>query len=109
MTLDTLYLEIKNKRSVGKKSWQNIADDYGINKAMARLIGMGYRPGKKVSAALRLPASASVYVVGEGAVPDGAQTIRAIQCTCGRWFISNHPRRKRCFLCHPYSSRRRVI
>ncbi|MBE3144443.1 MAG: hypothetical protein IMZ61_11050, partial [Planctomycetes bacterium] len=52
MTLDNLYLEIQDKRSEGKRSWQSIADDYGINRAMTRLIALGYQPGKKIRSAL---------------------------------------------------------
>jgi hypothetical protein len=107
MTLDVLRLEIKNKRFVGQMTWQKIAEGYGINRAMARLIALGYEPGKKVRNTLNLTPSATVIVFGEGDVPDGSQTIRAAQCDCGQWFISNHPRRKHCFLCRPYASSRR--
>lgn len=31
-----------------------------------------------------------------------AQAVGAVRCACGQYFISNHPRRKRCFLCGPY-------
>jgi hypothetical protein len=106
MTLDVLRLEIKNKRFVGQMTWQNIAEGYGINRAMARLIALGYEPGKKVRNALNLSPSATVIVFGEGDVPDGSQTIRAIQCACGQWFIPNHPARTHCFLCRPARGKR---
>lgn len=99
-TLDILRGEIKQSRNQGK-TWQAIGDDYGVNRAMARLIGLGYQPGKKVRKALGLPPSSVVIVIGDGDVPDGSQTIRAMQCTCGQWFVANHPRRSHCFICRP--------
>jgi hypothetical protein len=107
MTLDVLRLEIKNKRFTSQMTWQEIAKDYGINRAMARLIALGYQPGKKMRNVLKLSPSATVVVFGEGQVPDGSQTIRALRCACGQWFIPNHPARKHCFLCHPSRSNAR--
>lgn len=101
ITFDALCLEIQNKRSVQKMSWQKIGDAYGINKAMARLIALGYEPKRKVRRILDLAPSATVVVFGDGMVPDGTQTIRASQCSCGQWFIPNHPARTHCFLCRP--------
>jgi hypothetical protein len=37
-----------------------------------------------------------------GEVPDGTQVIQAQLCECGQFFISNHPRRSKCFICSPY-------
>ena len=105
MTLDNLYLEIRNKRFEGKKTWQSIAEDYGINRAMVRLIALGYQPGKKIRNVLGLAPSATIVVIGEGAVPDGSQAIKALQCGCRQWFIPNHPRRTHCFICRPVRHR----
>ena len=102
MTLDNLYLQIRNKRFEGKRTWQSIAEDYGVNRAMVRLIALGYQPGKKVREELGLAPSATIIVMGSGAIPDGSQAIRALQCECGQWFISNHPLRTHCFLCRPF-------
>lgn len=54
-----------------------------------------------------IPAQSNVVVV-EGVVPAGSQAISAQQCPCGQYFISNHPRRKRCFVCSPYRRRLRA-
>jgi hypothetical protein len=108
MTLDTLRQEIKNKRYADQMTWQDIAKDYGVNRAMARLIALGYQPGKKIRNVLKLSPSATVVVFGDGEVPDGSQTIRAFQCACGQWFIPNHPARTHCFLCRP-SGRKRIM
>jgi hypothetical protein len=105
MTLDSLCTEIKNKRSAGKMTWQAIADDYGINRAMARLLARGYQPGKKMRGVLGLAPSVTVIIIGDGLVPAGSQTIRAVQCSCGQWFIPNTPNRTFCFVCHEYHKR----
>lgn len=101
LTLDALCLEIKNKRFEEKRTWQSIAEGYGINRAMTRLIALGYQPGRKIRLALGLAPSASIVVMGEGMVPDGAQAIQALQCSCGQWFIPNNPARTHCFICRP--------
>jgi hypothetical protein len=46
--------------------------------------------------------NAVVVIIGGGSVPPGAQVISAQVCACGQWFISNHPRRQKCFICSPY-------
>lgn len=80
---------------------------FGVNKAMARLLANGYNPGKKIRQILNLPDVAEVVVVF-GVVPNGTQAIKADQCPCGQWFISNHPRRKKCFKCSPYRKSMRI-
>jgi hypothetical protein len=82
-------------------SWEAIGKEYGVNRAMARLLGNGYRPGKKIRKRLNLPMPASVIIIGEGEIPDGSQAIKALQCKCGQWFIPNHPLRTHCFICRP--------
>ena len=54
ITLEQLCLEIQNKY-LGGYTWQNIAEDYGINRAMARLIALGYQPKNKIRTILGLP------------------------------------------------------
>lgn len=43
-----------------------------------------------------------VVIIGDGTVPPGAQVISATMCACGQYFISNHPRRHKCFICSPF-------
>jgi hypothetical protein len=101
-TLEQLSLKIKTDYAT-LKSWRKTAAPLGINAAMARLIANGYEPGRKIRKRLDLQPTAMVVVVGNGAdIPDGTQVIRATQCECGQWFISNHPRRRKCFICSPY-------
>lgn len=76
------------------------------NPRLAQMIANGYEPrNSRTRTRLGLAPHFAVVLVGEGAIPDGSQAIRALQCQCGQWFISNHPRRKHCFLCHPFRQR----
>ena len=85
-------------------SWRKVGKIYHLQPSMARLIALtSYQPGRKVAAILGVEPRTNVkLVVLTGAVPDGAQTISAIQCECGQWFIANTPRRKKCFKCNRY-------
>lgn len=56
--------------------------------------------------ALGLPEAATVTYV-DGRPRPRAQALDVLECGCGRWFVSNHPRRKRCFVCSPYRGGRR--
>ena len=87
------------------KSWKKVGDVYGINKAMARLVAGGYKPGKKTRAKLGLPKVSSVIVLF-GEAPNGTQSLGALLCPCGRWFIPNTGKRKRCFVCTPFRRRK---
>jgi hypothetical protein len=82
-------------------SWRKTGAPYGLSGAMARLIALGYEPGRKVRAALGLRPVITVIQMG-AEIPDGAQVISASLCSCGRWFIGNHPRRTKCFICSPF-------
>lgn len=87
-------------------SWRKISrtvSEYrGISAPSLRRIAMGIEPGRKVRCALRLPAVSTVIVVGGASIPPGAQVVSAARCECGQWFVSNSPRRKRCFICSPF-------
>lgn len=91
-------------------SWRSIAKtvpEYaGISAPSLRRIAIGFDPGAKVRRLLGLPVTATVYVIGGGEIPPGAQVISAAQCPCGQFFISNHPRRTRCFICSPFRKRK---
>ena len=52
-----------------------------------------------------LPPIATVTVMLDGDIPDGAQVLTATRCECGRWYVKNHPARRRCYLCRPYGGR----
>lgn len=104
LTLDQLCRELKKSHEL-TQSWRATGEPYQLNPAMARMIANGYQPGKRVRKHLGLPPAVSVVVV-MGEVPAGSQAISAQQCECGQWFVSNHPRRRRCFLCSPYRGRR---
>jgi hypothetical protein len=101
--LELLQREIEQDHTA-TQSWRKTAQKYGLFPNMARMIAMGYEPGPRIRARLGLPQVANVVVI-EGRVPAGSQAIAAEQCPCGQWFISNHPRRRKCFICSPYKRR----
>ena len=57
--------------------------------------------------ALGLPPRFAVILIGEGTIPDGSQTIRALQCCCGQWFVPNTAKRKKCFICTHFRTRKK--
>lgn len=70
-------------------------------------ISTGYPVPDKWRPRLDLPPKSKVIVV-LGEVPSGSQCIGADICIlCGRPYVSNHPRRKRCFVCSPYGGKKR--
>jgi hypothetical protein len=87
-------------------SWRKIAVQHGLHPNMARLIANGHEPGNRIREKLKLPPIAEVVSLNEG-FKDGSQVIGAVECcVCGQWFVSNHPKRKRCFICTPFRSRK---
>lgn len=86
------------------RNWRLVAEAYGVSKGLAYRIAVeGYEPK---SAALRrklhLPLPTARVIPIDGAIPDGAQAPGAKWCViCGRSYISNHPRRRRCYDCSP--------
>jgi hypothetical protein len=101
ITFETVHTNIVRSYQT-HKNWGDTAREFGISKGAAFRIGKGLEPGNKVRKMLNLPIAATVVVIGSGKIPDGAQVIRADLCECGQWFVSNHPSRKRCFVCSPY-------
>lgn len=62
----------------------------------------GYVPPDHVLAKWNIKTFVSVQIVG-GQVVEGAELISVVgKCNCGQAYISNHPKRKRCFTCSPY-------
>ena len=91
-------------------TWREIAnlDDYkGIPAGTLCSYANGAEPKRKHRQRLGLPPVANViYLYGE--MPTGeAISIGAVLCECGRLFISNHPARRRCFICKAYRGKQR--
>ena len=90
-------------------SWRKVGKIYHLQPSMARLIALtSYQPGRKVAAILGVaPRTTAHLVVIVGEIPAGTQVIQASQCTrCQAYFISNHPRRKLCFICSPFKGKK---
>jgi len=89
-------------------NWRDVSYEWKMPPGtLCRIAERAYEPKRPdIRRCLGLPIVSTVVVVGGESIPDGAQVYRADVCPCGQWYISNHPRRKRCFICSPY--RRRV-
>lgn len=88
-------------------TWRNVAKQYGLHPNMVRLIAYGHRPGNKIRKKLNLPLKSEIESM-DGNIPEGSLALGAIACRkCGQSFISNHPRRRKCFICSPYRSRKK--
>lgn len=67
-------------------------------------IAGGRRVPQKWRRRLRVPEEGTVTVL-QGEAVDGAVALRLQACSCGVWYVSNHPRRRRCFSCSPYGGK----
>ena len=101
---DSTIERLKELRGTSGLSWHKIAalDEFRPIPAgtLHKMVKTG-RIGPKWRGRLGLPEQAKVESIN-GSIPDGSVSLGALLCGCGRWFISNHPRRKRCFVCGPY-------
>ena len=108
---DTPQEALQALKTSKRITWRKIAnlDQYtGIPPGtLCTYAKTGYLPNR-YRQRLGLPVVASVAPVMEP-IPNGAQALFAVRCECGRWYISNHPRRKRCFLCSPYRAAKTFI
>jgi hypothetical protein len=60
-----------------------------------------YSPPPSVCKILGIAVISEVQVVS-GSIPPGSQSLGASYCIrCGKPFIPNHPRRRKCFTCSP--------
>ena len=106
-TLDIVRGRLNYFRDLGM-SWRQIAnlDEYkGIPFGTLDSIAHGLEPKRKHRQQLGLPPVSDVIYL-YGYIPTGeAISVGAVLCECGQLFISNHPARKRCFICSPYRRR----
>lgn len=108
---DTPLERLKSLRDTSLLSFRQIADlpeFTGIPPGTLCAIYKGKSVPKRWRARFGMPDAALVVVVGEAEIPPGTQVATASRCACGQWFVSNHPRRARCFICSPYKGRRKT-
>lgn len=89
----------------GKSYRQIAAEQYNnhISHATIQRVHKGIEPqAPKIREVFGLPDYRQVVLVTPGRIPDGTQVIHARQCSCGQWYVPNHPRRQKCFICSPY-------
>jgi hypothetical protein len=99
------------ERYLRLKNWQKVADEFGLSKGTIYKVAMyqDYEP-KRIDILDKLglkPSTARVRSIN-GTIPDGSQALGALVCSCGQPFISNHPRRRKCFICSKYRGKRRT-
>ncbi len=86
-------------------SWQAVADRLGFKSKATpwRVANQGWLPKDPASLQkLGLPALVGVQFVPGSTIESGALIGEGSRsCECGVEFISNHPRRRRCFYCSP--------
>ena len=95
-----ILCQIMEERHAEGQSWQSIADDYGVSKAMAyRIVKDGLIP-KKAHIRSSLGLSPLVLVAATADIPEGIYlpvNIKILNCrSCQRPFIRLHPRQIYC-------------
>lgn len=106
-TVTDTKVQLSGLYRTGRYTWQEIAEIYDIPKATIHAFATGRR-----SLPIKHYAKFGIEYSGQvgsldGDIPDGTVSLGAMRCQCGQWFISNHPRRRKCFVCSPYRGRKR--
>lgn len=102
-TSDTPQERLKVLHGCGL-SWREIAvmDAYrGIPPGSLSTYCKTGKIARKYRSRFGLPPIATVTVMLEGEIPEGTQVLNAVRCKCGRWYATNHPARRKCFICSP--------
>src|SRR3990172_9236862 len=89
-------------------SWPKVAKALGVTPAMAWRVARGYEPKDNIiRAKFGMDEFKSKVVSVNGHIPDGAYSLGAMKCSeCWRHYITNHPRRKKCFICSPFRDKK---
>ena len=99
--IDRLKIHLRAEKS--KMTYDFLAHKYDVNKFYLwhLLNDCGYVPPPSVAKKLGIEIYASVIPLN-GSIPSGSQSLGARFCiNCKQPFISNHPRRRKCFSCSP--------
>ena len=95
-----------------EKSLRRIAREVYQNRVTIGTVGrviQGIEPKTSQIREIFGLAPASMVIPVAGSVPDGTQVIAASRCSCGRYFVPNHPRRQKCFICSPYRPHKKGV
>jgi hypothetical protein len=90
-------------------TYDDLVDEYGVNRYyLWNIINKdGYLPPLRICLILDIEIpQAKVVPMNGRQIPDGSQALMALRCDCGQYFISNHPRRRKCYKCSPYRGKR---
>ena len=113
--IERLIAEIQDKRDAGE-SYHSIGQYYGVNKGIIwAILNSDYEPqDNSTRRRLGLPVSPTVNFfkqdewewVRVGMKQVQLQALSVRECECGQYFIPNAPKRRKCFICTPYRSRK---
>lgn len=108
-TEDDILSDLWRKKLSGRPL-RDIAKDYpGITYGDIHRALRGNFPksiDKRHAFGLLASAITTVTIMLDEPIPDGAQVLTATRCECGRWYVSNCPARRKCFICRPYGGKR---
>lgn len=99
----TAQERLKLLRDTYGLKWQEIAETepfLGIPLGTLNDIYRGRPVPKRWRAQLGYTEETTVMVV-EGQLVEGSLVPGSQRCGCGRWYVANHPRRRRCYVCSP--------
>ena len=102
---DTPQERLKSLHDTSGLSWRKIAnlDSYrGIPPGSLATFAKSGWLARRYRSRFGLPPVSTVVVMTGEPIPEGTQVITALRCSCGQWFVSNAPARRRCFLCSPW-------
>lgn len=121
MTIDELrerILGIRGSNGHAKLSWAKVhraivPDTVRAQVSVACVYRIAREPGyepkdPEIREILGLDTDSPVMFV-DGRTRPRARALDAMQCGCGEWFVSNHPRRRKCFTCSPFRGRKRTL
>jgi hypothetical protein len=102
-----MYHYLLEENRVKKRSLRDLAKEFGVSYGVIQRALDGRFPKRfDLRVRMGLPEISEVLTVN-GNVPYRSQTLGAQRCACGQHFISNHPRRKRCFICSPFRGKKK--
>jgi len=89
-------------------TYDELAEKYPVNRWHLWMLVTqdDYRPTNEICDKLDIVRDVPVTPVNGRPIPAGAQVLMAQFCECGRAFIPNTPKRKKCFICSKYRGKK---
>jgi hypothetical protein len=91
-------------------TWERVAEEFwpGLNRAIPwKIAYTNYVPTDPILRMKLGLRQISTVIPIEETIPNGTIALKASVChRCDQYFISNHPRRRKCFICSPFRGRK---